>query len=263
MFSSYFAQELTGIQKGILRLAHERLLANEDLSFGEILVDLYGCRPEYIGLRRVQKLPQNEVLNICRLEPHEEFHFAGKVAQDKYGLAQASASADVAWLVERGLLITVKTENLIWAKDQPRVERIGSFRMIRLTEEGEKIVADKRRHQRHSFNLPMEYHRADSKTGHPAFTLNISEKGLLIDLPDELEVGQNLKLRIPQAAYDPIEIFAQVVWTNPPSRKGGGYRSGMRISRLSAENRDKLRILLGQPRPDIRGADPMASSRNL
>ena len=144
MFSSHLAQGLTEIHKGILRLAHERLLEKEDLSFGEILVALYGCRPEKIGLHRVKKLSENEILNICRLEPHGEFHFATTVESDKYELAQASAPADVAWLVERGLLITVKAEKLIWAKDQPRVERVEDFLMIRLTKEGDKIAADKK-----------------------------------------------------------------------------------------------------------------------
>ena len=143
MLSSPLSQELTEIHKGILRLAHERLLEKEDLSFGEILVALYGCRPERIGLRQVQNLSKNEILNICRLEPHEEFHFPTTVEQDIYVLAQASASADVAWLVERRLLITLRAEELIWAKDQPRVERIGTFLTIRLTTEGNKIAADK------------------------------------------------------------------------------------------------------------------------
>lgn len=143
MLSSHLAQKLTEIHKGILRLAHERLLEKEDLSFGEILVALYGCRPEKIGLHRVHKLSKDEILNICKLEPYEEFHFATTLEQGKYALAQASASADVAWLVERRLLMTLKAEELIWAKDQPRVERIGTFLTIRLTEEGNKIAADK------------------------------------------------------------------------------------------------------------------------
>ncbi len=88
-----------------------------------------------------------------------------------------------------------------------------------MTEEGKNVVTDKRQNHRHSLNLPVEYYLADLKAGNPGFTFNVSEEGLAVDLPEKLEVGQNLKLRILHASYGLIEIFAKVVWTNPHLRK--------------------------------------------
>jgi Tfp pilus assembly protein PilZ len=91
--------------------------------------------------------------------------------------------------------------------------------MFGLTGEGKRNPADKRRHPWHPLNVAIEYDRADSKKCPAAFTLNFSEKGLLIDLGDKLEVGQNLKLRILTDSQEPIEIFARVVWINPPPER--------------------------------------------
>ncbi len=144
MFSFLLASKLTNLHKDILKLAYDRLLEKEDLSFGEILLALYGCRPERIGLHRVRKLSKNQMLNICRLEPYEGFHFGTEVEREKYHFAQASASKAVAELVKRGFLITVKAQKLLWAKGQPRVEGIENFPMFKLTDAGEKIIIDRR-----------------------------------------------------------------------------------------------------------------------
>jgi hypothetical protein len=236
--------EVTQLQEKILKLAQERLLENEDLSFGEILIVLCGCRPERIGSQKVRHLSRIEILRVCRLPPGEPFYFSDEAEQAKYHSARASASEAVAGLTKNGLLIPIREEKLIWAKGKPRVERIEYCEIFRLTEEGKKALTDKRRHRRHPLHAPVEYNRADSKKSPPAFTLNISEKGLLLDLGDKFEVGQNLQLRILDPSQEPIEMFARVVWVKSPSRKAERYRSGMKLVKISSENQNRLKDFL-------------------
>ena len=55
-------------------------------------------------------------------------------------LGQLFSGEDVAALVKGGLLVIEKTDSLIWAKDDPRIERIECVEIVRLTEEGKRIV---------------------------------------------------------------------------------------------------------------------------
>jgi hypothetical protein len=131
---------LTELQKNILHLAHERLLKGEGLSLGEILIVLYGWRPEKQGLDQGRKLSLDEALMACRLEPYKHFNFSDEAERDKYHLAHASVFQTVARLVKKGLVIKIRTEMLIWPDDDRRADRIDYDQMLRLTEEGEKIV---------------------------------------------------------------------------------------------------------------------------
>jgi hypothetical protein len=102
---------------------------------------------------------------------------------------------------------------------------------------------DKRRHRRRLLNLPIEYSSADKNIGGGGFTLNVSEEGLSVDLPEKLEVGQNLEV-ILHGAHGSIEMVAKVIWMSTPARKGETHRSGMIITQLSLVNRWKWRMLL-------------------
>jgi len=102
---------------------------------------------------------------------------------------------------------------------------------------------DQRRYRRRSLNLPVEYSSADKNIGRGGFTLNVSEEGLSLDIPEKLEVGQNLEL-ILHGAHGSIEMVARVIWIRPPAGKGETHRSGMSITKLSLVNAWKWRMLL-------------------
>jgi hypothetical protein len=102
---------------------------------------------------------------------------------------------------------------------------------------------DKRRHGRRLLNLPIEYSSADKNIGRGGFTLNVSEKGLSVDIPEKLEVGQNFEL-ILYGAHGSIEMGVKVIWIRPPAGKGETHRSGMSITKLSSINACKWRMLL-------------------
>lgn len=102
---------------------------------------------------------------------------------------------------------------------------------------------DKRRHRRRLLNLPIEYFSTNKNIGRGGFTLNVSEEGLSVDLPEKLEVGQNLELTL-HAAHGSIEMVAKVIWVRPPAGKGETHRSGMSIAKLSLVNKWKWGMLL-------------------
>ncbi len=112
-------------------------------------------------------------------------------------------------------------------------------------EEYRRSKGDKRRCPRRSIKVPVKYFLEDLKTGRAAFALDVSADGISLDLPEKLGVGETLRLNLLSAAGTPIEMTAQTVWINPPPRKGDTYRSGMRIVKLSPENKKKLEDLLG------------------
>jgi PilZ domain len=237
-------EPLTEIQESILRLAHERFLGQGELSFGEILITLYGCAPARMGPLWVQNFSKSELLAACRSEQYDHFHFRTEAEKESYLLDQISALAAVSDLVARELVAETKHPRIIWHSDKPLVKRIEYYRMIRLTEKGKKALGEKRRHPRHSLHLP-----ADCSVPGPGFrhhhsglALNISEEGLRVDLDEKFDLGQKVRLTI--EVQGSIEILARVVWVQPAAREGEPYRTGFRITALPREKIRRLARLL-------------------
>jgi len=73
---------------------------------------------------------------------------------------------------------------------------------------------EKRKHPRFSVDLPLEYWKTYNPLSQSSRLINISQGGVLIYLPEPVEIGQNLKLKILTDARfdsDPIEALAQVI----------------------------------------------------
>jgi c-di-GMP-binding flagellar brake protein YcgR len=106
---------------------------------------------------------------------------------------------------------------------------------------------EKRKHPRFSVDLPAEYNRADLsvKQGHAT---NASEGGLLLYLPEQIEIGNYLKLKLffsMDSELQTIETLVEVVWTDIHLGKDwGDYRTGVRFTEISAEDISKLRSFL-------------------
>ena len=76
---------------------------------------------------------------------------------------------------------------------------------------------EKRKHPRFSVDLPIEYYPIDSSIGHTGKTLNISQGGLLLHFPEQMDMGQYiwLKLFFPLGSeLNTIEVLAEVVWVD-------------------------------------------------
>jgi len=107
---------------------------------------------------------------------------------------------------------------------------------------------ERRRHPRFNIDLPIEYYPIDSSISHSGRAINISEGGLLVYLPEKVEVGQYLKMKLffPLGSdLNTIEMVGQLVWMDIHLEKGwGDYRSGVRFIDISSEDLNKLKKFL-------------------
>ena len=107
------------------------------------------------------------------------------------------------------------------------------------------IVSEKRRYPRFKIQLPVEYYQDKLCVTHIG---NISEAGLLIYLPEEIEVGQFLRLRLFfsfGSELNVIKLMVEVVWKGDPLDKEGEYYPyGVTFVDISLEDWRKLRKFL-------------------
>jgi c-di-GMP-binding flagellar brake protein YcgR len=78
--------------------------------------------------------------------------------------------------------------------------------------------------------------------------VSVSEGGLLIYFPEQMEIGQHLRLKLFFASgseLNAIEIIAEVVWMDIHLGKGwGDYRSGVKFVDISSEDLNRLNNFL-------------------
>ncbi len=93
--------------------------------------------------------------------------------------------------------------------------------------------------------LPIEYYRANSPVNRTGHALDASEGGLQILFPEQVEIGQNLKVKLffsSESGLNTIEMVVEVVWINTQLAEGEKhYRSGVRFTNISPENMMKLK----------------------
>jgi c-di-GMP-binding flagellar brake protein YcgR len=106
---------------------------------------------------------------------------------------------------------------------------------------------ERRRYRRFPVRLPIEYYRADSPINQTGQALDASEGGLQILFPEQMEIGQNLNLKLffsSGSNLNTIEALAEVVWINTQLGEGEKhYRSGVRFINMSSEDVTKLKNL--------------------
>jgi len=107
---------------------------------------------------------------------------------------------------------------------------------------------ERRKYRRFPIRLPIEYYRADQPINQTGQALDVSEGGLQILFPEQMRVGQNLKLTLffsSDSELNKIEMLGEVVWTNTQLGEGEKqYRSGVRLINISSENMTKLKNFL-------------------
>ncbi len=107
---------------------------------------------------------------------------------------------------------------------------------------------ERRKYRRYPVSLPIEYYRADSPVNQSGQTLDASEGGLQVLFPEQMDIGQHLKMKLffsSEAKLNIIDMIVEVVWINTQLREGEDhYRSGLRFINISPEDRDKLKNLL-------------------
>ncbi len=110
------------------------------------------------------------------------------------------------------------------------------------------VNLERRRHPRFSIDLPIEYQLMPSNIIHTGRALNASEGGLLVYLPQQIEIGQHLKIKLFFASgphLNSIELMAEVVWMDIHfGKEGGDYRCGVKFADISQDDFNKLKNFL-------------------
>jgi hypothetical protein len=117
---------------------------------------------------------------------------------------------------------------------------------VELTEKS--LDSEKRKYPRFDVDLPIKYSRSNLFFKY-ARAVNASEGGLLLHLPEELGIGQQLALKLffPSCADSNImEMVVQVVWMDIRLRKDWAwdYQTGVRFIDISREDRVVLKNFL-------------------
>jgi hypothetical protein len=106
---------------------------------------------------------------------------------------------------------------------------------------------ERRKHPRFSLNLPVEYWPADESKSHPSRAGNVSEGGMLLYCPEEIEIGKNLRLRLfidSGLDFFAIDAFAEVVWADLPFGDEGEHRIGLKFNDISEKDVAHLKTFL-------------------
>jgi c-di-GMP-binding flagellar brake protein YcgR len=106
---------------------------------------------------------------------------------------------------------------------------------------------ERRKHPRLSVNLPVEYWQVDNRKSYPAHTADISEGGLLLNISEEIEIGQNLRVKLffdSGFKLKTIEAKMQAVWKDFRLEKDGYYRVAVKFVDISAQALEELRNFL-------------------
>ena len=105
-----------------------------------------------------------------------------------------------------------------------------------------------REHPRFSVELPFDYSRVDRVEEYGGFVENVSERGLLVYLPEFIEKGTLLRIVIPfdeGSEFNTIKAMAKVVWGTLSTKVAWGkHRYGLEFQAFNKGGLDKLKILL-------------------
>ena len=106
---------------------------------------------------------------------------------------------------------------------------------------------ERRKYPRFKINLPLDYYRVETPAGQTGRAENASEGGLEIYFPEEMQIGERLKLKLffssSETELNTIEALAEVVWIDILSGDGE-FRSGVKFVDISPEDLVRLKDFL-------------------
>jgi c-di-GMP-binding flagellar brake protein YcgR len=110
------------------------------------------------------------------------------------------------------------------------------------------LAVDRRKHPRYSVELPLDYCRVDGQGTYGGIVANASEGGILVYLPERMELGATLKIEILYVKgleLDTIKVIAKVVWSDLAVKASWGeYRYGLQFQYIDEKDFERLMVLL-------------------
>ncbi len=110
------------------------------------------------------------------------------------------------------------------------------------------LVVERREHPRIRIELPLDYSPVGREETHKGCVVNASEGGLLVYLPEAMEIGAVLNIGIlfvKGFEQNVIQGIAKVVWSDLAAQKAWGeYRYGLEFQSFQEGDLQKLKTLL-------------------
>ena len=110
------------------------------------------------------------------------------------------------------------------------------------------LAIDRRKHPRYSVELPLDYCRVEARETYGGIVANASEGGILVYLPEKMEMGALLKIEIfyvKGLELDTIKALGKVVWSDLAVKASWGeYRYGLQFQSINEKDYERLMALL-------------------
>ena len=110
------------------------------------------------------------------------------------------------------------------------------------------LAIERRKHPRFFVELPLDYSRKGNKGDFGGIIQNASEEGVLVYLPEKLDLGELLKIEIYFAKgleLNTIQGIAKVVWTDLAARESWReHRYGLQFQSIQKGTLQRLKGLL-------------------
>ena len=110
------------------------------------------------------------------------------------------------------------------------------------------LAVEKRKHPRFVVELPLSYSRVDEKELFGGIVANASGGGILVYLPEIMEIGAVLKIEIFFATgleLGRVETIAKVVWSDlARSGSSGEHKYGLEFQYIDEKDYNRLIALL-------------------
>lgn len=110
------------------------------------------------------------------------------------------------------------------------------------------LAIEKRKYPRFSVELPLDYSRVNGKETLGGMVANASEGGLLVYLPERIEIGTSLRIEVFYVRgleLDTIKAVAKVVWCDLAARESWGeHRYGLQFQSIEEKDFNRLTTLL-------------------
>ena len=110
------------------------------------------------------------------------------------------------------------------------------------------LSIEKRKYPRYNVELPISYSRVDDKELLGGIVANASEGGILVYLPERMELGAVLKVEIfylRDLELGAIQAIAKAVWSDLTIKGNfGEYRYGLEFQYIDEKDYNRLLALL-------------------
>jgi hypothetical protein len=110
------------------------------------------------------------------------------------------------------------------------------------------VAVERRKHPRFVVELPLDYTRVEGSDIYGGSFANRSEGGLLVYLPERVDLGTVVKIQIfyvRELEFNVVKGVAKIVWSDLAARENWGeYRYGLQFLSIEEEDLTKLVTLL-------------------